>query len=121
MSNFLGQLQGAAGGFLNNQNNNSSNQDQNNNQQDNQQNQNQGGNFNNQSQDQNNQMQQQQPVNPGSNMTSAGQSGQEDYADKGLDFLETKFGGGRIDPTKQREMNEKITDGARGMFEKLSG
>ena len=39
----------------------------------------------------------------------------------GLDAAEKKFGGGKVDPTKQRGMNEKITDGARGMFEKATG
>lgn len=39
----------------------------------------------------------------------------------GLDAAEKKFGGGKIDPTKQRGMNEKITDGARGMLEKATG
>ena len=52
---------------------------------------------------------------------AAGGAGQEDYADKGLDALEKKFGGGKVDPEKQRGMNEKITDGARGMFEKATG
>jgi len=39
----------------------------------------------------------------------------------GLDAVEKRFGEGKIDPEKQRGMNEKITDGARGMFEKASG
>ena len=39
----------------------------------------------------------------------------------GLDALEKKFGQGKVDPEKQRGMNEKITDGARGMFEKATG
>ncbi|GAM90281.1 hypothetical protein ANO11243_083230 [Dothideomycetidae sp. 11243] len=43
---------------------------------------------------------------------------QEDYADKGLDFLERK--GGK-DPQSMRSTNEKITDKARGMFEKATG
>lgn len=34
---------------------------------------------------------------------------------------EKKFGGGKIDPAKQRSMNEKVTDKARGMFEKATG
>ena len=33
---------------------------------------------------------------------------------------EKKFGQGKLDPKKQRGMNEKITDGARGMFEKVT-
>ncbi|MCJ1246636.1 hypothetical protein MMC30_003845 [Trapelia coarctata] len=52
--------------------------------------------------------------------TSTG-AGQEDYVDKGLDTVEKKYGQGKVDPTKQRGMNEKITDGARGMFEKATG
>lgn len=47
--------------------------------------------------------------------------GQEDYLDKGVDFAEKKFGQGKIDPQKERGMNEKVTDGARGMFEKVTG
>ena len=69
--------------------------------------------------------------------------GQEDYLDKGedislhtrpslltlllanlpigLDSAEKKFGGGKIDPQKQRGMNEKITDFARDKFEKATG
>ena len=39
----------------------------------------------------------------------------------GLDTVEKKFGQGKVDPEKQRGMNEKITDGARGMFEKATG
>lgn len=39
----------------------------------------------------------------------------------GLDAAEKKFGQGKVDPAKQRGMNEKITDGARGMFEKATG
>ena len=38
----------------------------------------------------------------------------------GLDAVEKKFGQGKIDPVKQRGMNEKITDGLRGMFEKAT-
>ena len=41
--------------------------------------------------------------------------------DPGLDAVEKKFGQGKIDPEKQRGMNEKVTDGARGMFEKATG
>ncbi|MCJ1410046.1 hypothetical protein MMC19_004131 [Ptychographa xylographoides] len=65
-----------------------------------------------------------------------GNAGQEDYVDKGrhfqpyfraggnahrLDMAEKKFGQGKVDPNKQRGMNEKVTDGARGMFEKVTG
>jgi len=52
---------------------------------------------------------------------SAGGSGQEDYLDKGLDAAEKKFGQGKIDPAKERGVNEKVTDQARGMFEKMTG
>lgn len=38
----------------------------------------------------------------------------------GLDAAEKKFGQGKIDPQKQRGMNEKITDGARRMLEKAT-
>ncbi|KAJ5861896.1 uncharacterized protein N7529_009206 [Penicillium soppii] len=55
--------------------------------------------------------------NSGSN--SAG--GQEDYVDKGLDSLERKFGGGKVDPAKMRSTNEKITDTGREQFEKATG
>ncbi|KAJ5733613.1 hypothetical protein N7493_002399 [Penicillium malachiteum] len=53
-------------------------------------------------------------------------SGNEDYLDKeiqGLDTLESKFGGGKVDPhsSKMRETNEKITDTAREKFESLTG
>jgi len=47
--------------------------------------------------------------------------GQEDYGDKGLDAIEKKFGGGKINPEQARGVNEKITDGAREMFEKATG
>lgn len=40
---------------------------------------------------------------------------------QGLDAAEKKFGQGKVDPAKQRGMNEKVTDGARGMFEKATG
>ncbi|KAA6409054.1 MAG: hypothetical protein FRX48_07398 [Lasallia pustulata] len=55
------------------------------------------------------------------NQGGAANTGKEDYADKGLDFAEKKFGGGKINPEQQRGTNEKITDGARGMFEKTTG
>ena len=35
--------------------------------------------------------------------------------------VEKKFGGGKVDPVKQRGTNEKITDKARQMFESSSG
>lgn len=34
-----------------------------------------------------------------------------------VDVLEKKFGEGKIDPVKQRETNEKVTDKARGFLE----
>ncbi|CAD6581620.1 MAG: hypothetical protein ASARMPREDX12_000612 [Alectoria sarmentosa] len=46
---------------------------------------------------------------------------QEDYLDKGLDAVEKKFGQGKVDPQKERGVNEKVTDKARGMFEKATG
>lgn len=39
----------------------------------------------------------------------------------GLDFAEKKFGQGKVDPAKMRSTNEKITDGARNLFEKATG
>ena len=39
----------------------------------------------------------------------------------GLDAVEKKFGGGKINPEQSRGINEKITDGARNMFEKATG
>ena len=46
----------------------------------------------------------------------------EDYLDKGLDAAEKKFGGASAQDTeKYRSVNEKITDGARNMFEKATG
>lgn len=39
----------------------------------------------------------------------------------GLDAAEKKFGQGKVNPEQSRGMNEKVTDGARGMFEKFSG
>ncbi|EIM87090.1 uncharacterized protein STEHIDRAFT_156080 [Stereum hirsutum FP-91666 SS1] len=41
---------------------------------------------------------------------------QEDYADKGLDAFEKKEG-----IPQNRNLNEKVTDGARGLFEKATG
>jgi len=65
-----------------------------------------GGNTNNQA-----------PTNTNTN-AAAGSSnaGTEDYGDKGLDFIEKKSG-----HTLGRDTNEKITDGARGLFEKATG
>lgn len=39
----------------------------------------------------------------------------------GLDAAEKRFGGGNVNPEQKRGMNEKVTDGARGMFEKATG
>ncbi|KAK3168107.1 hypothetical protein OEA41_004553 [Lepraria neglecta] len=50
-----------------------------------------------------------------------GNAGQEDYLDKGLDAVEKKFGQGKVTPAKERGVNEKVTDNARGMFEKMTG
>ncbi|KAI4633555.1 uncharacterized protein J4E88_001510 [Alternaria novae-zelandiae] len=50
------------------------------------------------------------------------QAQREDYLDKGLDAAEKKFGGAAgQDTEKNRGVNEKITDGARNMFEKATG
>jgi hypothetical protein len=78
----------------------------------------------------------------GSQSTSANQTQgqpqgqQEDFVDKGayphpwlktyanvagLDALEQRFGGGKIDSAKMRSTNEKITDAAREQFEKATG
>jgi len=46
----------------------------------------------------------------------AGNNQNEDYGDKGLDFIEKKTG-----HTMGRDTNEKITDGARGLYEKATG
>ncbi|KAF1973559.1 hypothetical protein BU23DRAFT_533190 [Bimuria novae-zelandiae CBS 107.79] len=58
-----------------------------------------------------------------SNSNNAAGSGQkEDYLDKGLDAAEKKFGGSMgQDTQKNRGVNEKITDSARGAFEKATG
>ncbi|TGO16854.1 hypothetical protein BTUL_0023g00280 [Botrytis tulipae] len=47
---------------------------------------------------------------------AAGGAGKEDYGDKALDFIEKKSG-----HTFSRDQNEKITDGARGLYEKQTG
>ncbi|KAG0647216.1 hypothetical protein D0Z07_7199 [Hyphodiscus hymeniophilus] len=47
---------------------------------------------------------------------NTGNAGTEDYGDKGLDFIEKKTG-----HTFSRDQNEKITDGARGFYEKETG
>jgi len=53
---------------------------------------------------------------PGGAVGAGGSSGQQDYGDKALDFLEQKSGHKLGAGT-----NEKITDGARGMYEKATG
>ncbi|KAE8445562.1 hypothetical protein EG329_013326 [Mollisiaceae sp. DMI_Dod_QoI] len=61
----------------------------------------------------------QQQGQPAGNMGGGmqqGNAGQEDYGDKGLDFIEKKTG-----HTMGRNTNEKITDGARGLYEKATG
>ncbi|EOA84030.1 uncharacterized protein SETTUDRAFT_164344 [Exserohilum turcica Et28A] len=59
-------------------------------------------------------------MNSNTNNTAAGQK--EDYLDKGLDAAEKKYGGSMgQDTQKNRAINEKITDGARNMFEKATG
>ena len=76
----------------------------------------------------------------GSGSANQGGAPKEDYLDKGpswplpypknftltsrnagLDAAEKKFGQGKINPEQSRGMNEKITDGARNMFEKATG
>ncbi|KAF1352194.1 hypothetical protein BDV97DRAFT_329329 [Delphinella strobiligena] len=49
---------------------------------------------------------------------NTGNTSQEDYVDKGLDAAEKKYG---KDPAAMRSTNEKITDKARGLFEKATG
>ncbi|KAJ4348207.1 uncharacterized protein N0V89_009579 [Didymosphaeria variabile] len=57
-----------------------------------------------------------------SNTNNNAAAGQKDYLDKGLDAAEKKFGGSWGQNTeKNRGVNEKITDGARNMFEKATG
>ncbi|KAK8197015.1 hypothetical protein HDK77DRAFT_478227 [Phyllosticta capitalensis] len=48
--------------------------------------------------------------------TAGGSSQNEDYLDKGLDSFEKKKG-----LPVNRDTNEKITDAARGAFEKVTG
>ncbi|KAF2267641.1 hypothetical protein CC78DRAFT_577023 [Lojkania enalia] len=60
--------------------------------------------------------------NQATNNPSSASNQNEDYLDKGLDAVEKKFGGSwGQDTEKNRAMNEKITDGARNMFEKATG
>jgi len=55
---------------------------------------------------------------PANTAPAAGSSnaGTEDYGDKGLDFIQKKTG-----HVFGRDTNEKITDGARGLYEKATG
>ncbi|KAJ3866256.1 MAG: hypothetical protein NXY57DRAFT_991051 [Lentinula lateritia] len=46
----------------------------------------------------------------------SGSNQNEDYGDKALDFIEKKTG-----HTLGRDTNEKITDGVRNQYEKMSG
>ncbi|KAJ7469059.1 hypothetical protein FB451DRAFT_1255651 [Mycena latifolia] len=52
----------------------------------------------------------------GNNTSTQGNQGSEDYVDKGLDAVEKKEG-----IPDNRATNEKITDGARDEFEKVTG
>ncbi|RJE21657.1 hypothetical protein PHISCL_05997 [Aspergillus sclerotialis] len=56
-----------------------------------------------------------------SSSTQSSSNQQEDYLDKALDKAEERFGGGKIDPEKMRDKNEKITDAAREKFESATG
>ncbi|KAH8424432.1 uncharacterized protein LDX57_002183 [Aspergillus melleus] len=51
----------------------------------------------------------------------SGSNNQKDYLDNAVDSAERKFGGGKIDPDKMRDTNEKITDTARERFEGATG
>ncbi|KAF1365210.1 hypothetical protein EJ07DRAFT_96218 [Lizonia empirigonia] len=54
--------------------------------------------------------------------TNNAAAGKEDYLDKGMYCTPKKFGGSMgQDTQKNRGINEKITDGARNMFEKATG
>jgi len=52
----------------------------------------------------------------GGMMGNSGSNQNEDYGDKALDFIEKKTG-----HTLGRDTNEKITDGVRNQFEKMTG
>ncbi|CAG8961318.1 hypothetical protein HYFRA_00013779 [Hymenoscyphus fraxineus] len=60
--------------------------------------------------------QQQQPGAGGVQEQAQGQAQTDDYGDKGLAFAEKQSG-----HSLGRETNEKITDGARGLYEKATG
>ncbi|KAF2827296.1 hypothetical protein CC86DRAFT_369464 [Ophiobolus disseminans] len=56
------------------------------------------------------------------NSNSGNAAGNKDYVDKGLEGAEKKFGGSAGQNTeKNRNVNEKITDAGRNMFEKATG
>ncbi|KKY15518.1 hypothetical protein UCRPC4_g06321 [Phaeomoniella chlamydospora] len=61
------------------------------------------------------------PSNSNQQQSNTAGSGQQDYLDKGVEFAEKKFGGGKIDPNKSRGINEKVTDAGREYFEKATG
>ncbi|MCJ1292464.1 hypothetical protein MMC34_004015 [Xylographa carneopallida] len=64
----------------------------------------------------------QNPIGGGSSAQGAPAQGGEDYLDKALDAVEKKFGGAKYgDPSRNRAMNEKITDAIRNFFEKITG
>ncbi|TQS32618.1 hypothetical protein Golomagni_07060 [Golovinomyces magnicellulatus] len=94
-------LKKAADSLGNQQGGNNNNQNQNNDNNNNNQQQ-QGGDNNNQNNNQNNQ--------------NNNNDQQEDYLDKGFDAISKKTG-----HTFDRQTSEKITDGAREGFEKLTG
>ena len=52
----------------------------------------------------------------GATNNAAAGAGKEDYGDKAFDFLSKKSG-----HQMDRNTSEKVTDGARGAFEKLTG
>jgi len=63
-------------------------------------------------------------MNANTNNNAAASGAQnDDYLDKGVAAAEKKFGGqyGMGDASKMRSTNEKITDGARNLFEKATG
>ncbi|KAF2685770.1 hypothetical protein K458DRAFT_387724 [Lentithecium fluviatile CBS 122367] len=56
------------------------------------------------------------------NTSTNNQAGNKDYLDKAVESAEKKYGGSMgQNVQKSRGMNEKITDGARNMFEKATG
>ncbi|KAJ4365544.1 hypothetical protein N0V83_008163 [Neocucurbitaria cava] len=56
------------------------------------------------------------------NTNNQGGAPQKDYLDKGLEMAQKKFGGAQGQKMSQnRNLNEKITDGMRKAYEKLTG